>query len=81
MFNIENSERICDLCNSGELGDEFYYLFNFDYFKQKRYKFLPLDVCKNRNIISFSDLMNSHDKYVLSGLSKYCKVIISVFKQ
>lgn len=73
--------RICDLCNLGELGDEFHYLFNCDYFKQERSKFLPIHLCKNRNIISFSDLINSHDKYVLIGLSKYCKIIISVFKQ
>jgi hypothetical protein len=65
IFSIERSERICDLCSLGELGDEFHYLFSCDYFKKERYKFLPHDLCKNRNIISFSKLMTSHDKYVL----------------
>lgn len=77
FFSIEKSERICDLCNSGMLGDEFHYLLNCYYFKQERSKFLPIDLSNIRNIISFSDLMNSHDKYVLIGLSKYCKIIVS----
>jgi hypothetical protein len=32
------------------------------------------------NTISFSELMNSDDKYVLIGLSKYVKIVMSVFK-
>jgi hypothetical protein len=32
------------------------------------------------NTISFSELMNSDDKYVLIGLSKYAKIVMSVFK-
>ena len=37
-------------------------------------------VIKNKNIISFSELMNSQDKYVLIGLSKFCKIVMSIFK-
>jgi hypothetical protein len=58
FFSIYRSERICDLCNKEELGDEFQY----------------------PNTISFSELMNSDDKYVLIGLSKYAKIVMSVFK-
>jgi hypothetical protein len=28
FFSIDRSDRICDLCNKEELGDEFHYLFN-----------------------------------------------------
>lgn len=48
---------------------------------KKDINFCPLMYTKIETSLVFSDLMNSHDKYVLSGLSKYCKVIISVFKQ
>lgn len=34
-------------------------------------RFLHIAFCKNRNIISFSDVINSYDTYVLIGLSKY----------
>jgi hypothetical protein len=77
FFSIERSERICYLCNLGELGDEFHYVFSCDYFKQERYKIIPHDLSKNRNIISFSELMNSQDKYVLIGVSfvKLCQFL------
>ena len=32
ILNIERNERICQLCNKYELGDEFHYLFCFDLF-------------------------------------------------
>ena len=32
------------------------------------------------NTISFSELMNSDDKYVFIGLSKYAEIVMSVFK-
>lgn len=38
-----------------------------------RFKFLFIDLCKNRNIISFFDFINSFDRYVFIGLSKYYK--------
>lgn len=64
------------MCNSGELGDGFHYLLNCYYFKQERSELLPTDICKNRNIIDYTDLMNSHDKHTLIGLSKHSKIII-----
>ena len=36
FFSIDRSERICDLCNKEELGDEFHYLFNCTFFKDER---------------------------------------------
>ena len=74
-FSIDRSERICDLCNKEELGDEFHYLFNSTFFKDERKKFIPEYLYIVPNTISFSELMNSDDKYVLIGLSKYAKIV------
>jgi hypothetical protein len=41
FFSIDRSERICDLCNKEELGDEFHYLFNCTFFKDERKKIIP----------------------------------------
>ena len=79
-LSIDRSERICDLCNKEELGDEFHYLFNCTFFKDERKKFIPEYLYNVPNTISFSELMNSDDKYVLIGLSKYAKIVMSVFK-
>jgi hypothetical protein len=79
-FSIDKSERICDLCNKEELGDEFHDLFNCTFFKDERKKNIPEYLYNVPNTISFSELMNSDDKYVLIGLSKYAKIFMSVFK-
>jgi hypothetical protein len=68
------------ICNKEELGDEFHYLFNCTFFKDERIKFIPEYLYNVPNTISFSELMNSDDKYVLIGLSKYAKIVMSVFK-
>jgi hypothetical protein len=43
-------------------------------------QFIPEYLYNIPNTISFSKLMNSDDKYVLIGLSKYAKIVMSVFK-
>ena len=46
----------------------------------KEFFFIPEYLYNVPNTISFSELMNSDDKYVLIGLSKYAKIVMSVFK-
>jgi hypothetical protein len=48
--------------------------------KMKEFFFIPEYLYNVPNTISFSELMNSDDKYVLIGLSKYAKIVMSVFK-
>ena len=79
FYNIDRSERLCDLCDKEELGDEFHYIFNCTFFNTERRKFIPQHIYNNRNIQSLSDLMNSHDKYTLVGLAKFCKIVMSIF--
>ena len=55
--------------------------FNSHHFKQKSDPELPMIRNYRKHcIISFSELMNSQDKYVLIGLSKFCKIVMSIFK-
>jgi hypothetical protein len=54
------------------------YLVSCNYFKQERYICLTHELCKNRNVKVFSDLVNTHNKYVLIGLSKYCKIVMTI---
>ena len=50
------------------------------FFKDERKKNIPEYLYNVPNTISFSELMNSDDKNVLVGLSKYAKIVMSVFK-
>ena len=79
FFNIDRSERHCNLCNANELGDEFHYLFKCTFFKNVRAKFLPLNICKNPNVLKFKELMNTSDLFTLTGIAKFCKSVIKTF--
>ena len=80
FFSIDRSERICDLCSKYELGDEFHYIFNCTLFKDERSKYLPKRLVGCPNALTYNELMNSDDKYVLIGLAKFCKIVMSIFK-
>ena len=54
FFNIDRSERHCNLCNVNELGDEFHYLFKCTFFNNARAKFLPRNICNNPNVLKFN---------------------------
>ena len=80
FFGIIRSERICELCDKEELGDEFHYIISCNFFRPERHRFIPVPIYNNINILSLTDIMNSQDKYVLVGLAKFCKIVMSVFK-
>ena len=77
FYNIDRSDRLCDLCN----GDEFHYIFNCEFFENERKMFLPAHIYITRNVISFEKLFNSNDRYTLIGLAKFCKIVMSIFKK
>ena len=80
LLNIERNERICLLCNKNELGDEFHYLFNCEFFHRSRIKFLPLWSFRSPNSLKLQKLMNSDDKAVLTKLALFIKIIFTKFK-
>jgi hypothetical protein len=57
-----------------------HYRFAISNPQHKRKKIIPEYLYNVPNTISFSELMNSDDKYVLIDLSKYAKIVMSVFK-
>ena len=59
FFNIDRSERYCNLCNVNKLGDEFHYLFKCTFFNNVRAKYLPRNICNNPNVLKFKELMNT----------------------
>jgi hypothetical protein len=55
FFNIDRSERHCNLCNVNELGDEFHYLLKCTFFNNVRAKFLPRNICNNPNVLKLKN--------------------------
>jgi hypothetical protein len=60
--NIPRELRICNLCNTADLGDEFHYLLKCDYFSEKGKTYIDKKYFKNCNILKFGTLMNQTKK-------------------
>lgn len=77
--NTDIAERKCTKCNNHLVGDEFHYLFECDYFKAERKRYLNSYYYRRPNIIKFSQLLNSEDCKVLSKLSTFVDNIMKAF--
>ena len=49
FWGVDRDDRICDIYNLNNIGDEFHYLFECTFFENERKKLLPFDVLKNPN--------------------------------
>ena len=71
--NIARENRICPLCNNGEIGDEFHYLFKCQYFGNQRKNYIKKNIRINPNIIKFKLLMTSTSKIELQKFMSFCQ--------
>ena len=77
--DTERSQRVCTLCNRNELGDEFHYLFECEFFKETRRLYLPSFYRKHVNTLKFQTLMTSTRIKLLQQLSRFIYIILSKF--
>lgn len=80
FVGIARDDRICNLCNSAKLGDEYHYIFECTFFKTDRKKFIPVQYYKKHNTQKFHDLFNVSDYHIVLGIAKFCKNILAHFK-
>ena len=78
FWGVERDDRLCDLCNLGELGDEFHYIFNCKFFSKERKTYLPEHIATRPNVIKYSELFCSDDYNTIVKLAKFCKIILSI---
>ncbi len=76
--NIPREQRKCTLCNSGDIGDEFHFLFVCQNLKDDRKKFLKEKYTCRPNCLKFNDLMNSNNISILVQLCKFIKLSIKL---
>ena len=55
FLGIARDDRICNLCNSAKLGDEYHYIFECDYLKTERKKIIPQEYYKKHNTQKYYD--------------------------
>ena len=80
FWGVERDDRICELCLSNRLGDEYHYLLECSYFVDQQKLYLPKDLLRRPSAVGFGEIMNTKDLPTLFKLSKFCKEILSTFK-
>ena len=70
MPKVSYENRICSICNLGEIGDEFHYTLICPVFQQQRHHYLERQYLTNPNREKFSELMQSQNFTILRKLAK-----------
>ena len=73
--NIDRNDRICTLCNSVDIGDEFHYVLQCNFFENFRKLHISKFYIRHVNILKFRTLMTSENKSELIKLCKFIKLI------
>ena len=72
----ERNKRVCTMCNSGDIGDEFHYLLICPMFHEARVKFIAKYFYKKPSVFKFLQLINTEVRSELTNLSKFLKILV-----
>ena len=72
-------QSIYDLCRVNEVGDEYHYLFVCPFFDDERKIYLSA-VPSNPDVFFIRDLFNPEDVKQLINLSKFVRLIMTIFE-
>ena len=78
--NIPRENRLCQLCNLQNIGNEYHYLFectNVD-FERLRLKFVPAYYRKNPNIHKMKGMIAISNINLLKRLSVFCESLLFI---
>ncbi len=80
-LGIPRDEKICTVCDSGEVGDEFHYLLNCsnENVKRNRTKYVDKYYTHHPNVPKFCSLMNMTSKSKNVKLAKFISCIFELF--
>lgn len=77
---VDRNLRLCPLCDSKEIGDEFHYLFSCNFFQQKRILYINKYYRVRPNTIKMYSLINSNNRDLVKKLIKFIEIILVNFK-
>ena len=69
--NTPRNERLCDICETQSLGDEFHFLFECSKLNNLRQLYLPNYALSRPNTLKLKKLMSSRNTTVLINLAKF----------
>ena len=75
---IPREKRICTLCNTNVMGDEYHYIMECTYLELERKKYLSHKNVKPANCETFRSIFNNRRK--VKGLSRFVSYIMYLFE-
>ena len=80
-IDVPRQNRLCNLCNNGEVGDEFHYLFSCPHGEISLLRTISIRkyFYTRPNTLKLHELMNAKTKKKLSKLAKFIGTIVSQF--
>ena len=79
--NIERKDRVCTLCSSNDIGDEYHHLVICPYFYANRLQFIPKYVYEKPSVFKFCEFMSFKKKKVMVMIAQFCKIINNKFSE
>ncbi len=73
ILGIDRNDRLCGKCNTGDLGDEYHYIFQCPFFSEDRKQFLKPYYNKHPNSIKYKQLFSTSNKNTLLKLIHFIK--------
>ena len=78
---VARNERVCTICKSGDLGDEYHYFFICPKMTETRVKFIPTKLYKKPSVQKFCDLMKCASKKQTLRNAKFAMCIMKYVEQ
>ena len=76
----DRMKRLCTLCQTGEVGDEYHYVLICPVFLEARKELIQKHYYSRPSVFKFLELINSENKIILVKLAKFLKIVFSIFK-
>ena len=77
---LDIDDRICTLCDTNEIGDEFHYLYKCTHFNDLRSRYLKSRYYTHPNMEKTKQLFNVTNKKEMLNLAKFIYQIVQHFK-
>jgi len=76
-LGISRNERMCNLCNTNSIGDEFHYSFQCNFFNNERKQFLPtINSSRNSNAFTLHFIMCETNETKLFKICRFLKIVL-----
>ena len=77
---IDYANRLCNLCNSHDIGDEFHMLLSCTFFNNERKLYIDKYFYQRPNIIKYRQLVNIRRPAKLRKLCQFIKLLLGVVR-